>query len=341
MASARALRRAWHRVAAATLGGPAGGPKSAGAAPEGTRFRVLQLNTLADCLARAGAGPLDAKRGFRCEATACDWGHRSRLLEQELTRHECDIIGLCEVDRYDDFYRPVLTQHGFDGLFKRKRTPAKDGVAIFWRRSRWEEGLHRFVYLEQPGARKTPGAQVALMQRLRARPTPRGGPGLASGSRPSALGGGSLVVCATHFRASASDSFRMQQASEVVKALKDFSRDEPQIILADLNSQAPADAEACGRIDSVLGYFAACGFRCAYRLASSGRPLPAYTTWAGWGSGDFQAVCDHILVSEGLAVEGVLDVPEPEGLALAFPERLPNHAYPSDHMALVADLVLT
>ena len=34
----------------------------------------------------------------------------------------------------------------------------------------------------------------------------------------------------------------------------------------------------------------------------------------------------------------VLDVPDPDVLAQEFPEKLPCEAYPSDHLALVADL---
>ena len=140
-------------------------------------------------------------------------------------------------------------KHGFDGLFKRQRTPAKGGVAIFWQRSRWEAGLHRYVYLEQPGMRKTPGVQVALLKRWRSRFISRGDSNLASESK--SVGGESIVVCTTHFRASADDHFRMQQASGAVKALLDFSRDEPQIIMADLNSQVRSDAEGHGKVDSV------------------------------------------------------------------------------------------
>ena len=160
-------------------------------------------------------------------------------------------------------------KHGFDGLFKRQRTPAKGGVAIFWQRSRWEAGLHRYVYLEQPGMRKTPGVQVALLKRWRSRFISRGDSNLASESK--SVGGESIVVCTTHFRASADDHFRMQQASGVVKALHDFSRDEPQIIMADLNSQVRSDAEGHGKKKKSLRRLG---------MPGSGRPslLPEWPT---------------------------------------------------------------
>jgi len=148
------------------------------------------------------------------------------------------------------------------------------------------------------------------------------------------------VVCAVHLRASADDAYRMQQASLAVEALADFGRGDAQIVLADVNSQAPpGTAAAGGTASTVFEYFLACGYRCAYR--SVGEALPGYTTWAGWSQGDYQAVCDHIFVSgPGIHVASVLGMPQPGALATAFPERLPNSVYPSDHMSLVADLVL-
>ncbi|CAE8740811.1 unnamed protein product [Polarella glacialis] len=134
---------------------------------------------------------------------------------------------------------------------------------------------------------------------------------------------------------------RMQQASEVVSALSDFARGDEQIVLADVNSFATLNSATGGNATNVYDYFTACGYRCAYRAVGKDSNIPSYTTWAGWASGDFRATCDHIFVSKGIHVSAVLDVPSSESLADAFPERLPNRAYPSDHMSLIADLVIT
>lgn len=323
----------------------------------------MQFNTLADCLAKS-APVLGPRRGFRCRPEALKWEHRKPLLQRELLRYSCDIIGACEVDRYEDL-EPALARAGYLGAFRRKRSPAKDGVAVFWRGGGGglEEALRRGVFLGPP---RSPGAQVALLQRLRlppeAAPTTasalapapgqqRGGEegaAEATGGRP---GSRSIVVCATHFRASADDAFRMQQAAEVVTALSDFSRGDEQILLADVNSAAPRNGEMGGAATTVFEYLHACGYRCAYRSIgqhlhgkkTSSVPLdgfPRYTTWAGWATGDFRGVCDHIFVSSGIYVAGVLDVPTDEPFATAFPERLPNDEFPSDHMSLVADLIL-
>lgn len=185
--------------------------------------------------------------------------------------------------------------------------------------------VRRTIFLEY-GRQRTKAAQVAVLQRLwpRDRQTGKG-----------------VVVCAVHLRASSDDGFRVQQASALVSALQDFSRGDEQIILADVNSKQMMGSSRT-EIANVFDYFAACGFKCAYtdlRL-QHGHSSPKYTTWAGWASGDFKATCDHIFVSKGLHAQAVLDVPDADELAEKFPERLPNEFFPSDHLSLIADLVI-
>jgi len=293
----------------------------------------MHFNALADCLAKH-APLLGPRRGFRCTPEALSWEGRRERIKRELLRYDCDVLGVCEVDHYDDFFAPTLEPEGYDGAYKRKRSPAKDGVAIFWRRRRLEEALRRSVFLDR---HKGPGSQVALLQRLHV-------PGAVAGQ------GRNLVVCSTHLRASKGDDIRMQQAAEVVSALSDFARGDPQVILADVNSEAPTGSgSSTVAANTVFEYFQACGYRCAYREVhqSLGGPVqgdsafPRFTTWAGWASGDFRSVCDHIFVAGGVQVASVLDVPCERRLAETFHERLPNSEYPSDHMSLVADLALT
>lgn len=271
---------------------------------------MLHMNVLADCLT-------STSRLFRCGAESLRWEHRRALLGQQLLRYDCDILGLCEVDRYEDFSE-MLTDK-FAGAFRQKRKPARDGSAVFWRRSRLVEGLGRAVFLES--VKRQRAAQVALMQRV-----------CLQGAEAR-----NIVICSTHLRARAEDrELRLQQASEVVTAVTEFSRGDPHIILADLNDDA-AHSDSCGPPENAFEYFLACGYRCAYRSVANG---PAYTTWAGWATGDYRAVCDHIFVSSGVHVASVLDVPDPERLAHSFVERLPNKDFPSDHVSLVADLVI-
>ena len=176
------------------------------------------------------------------------------------------------------------------------------------------------------GRQRTKAAQVAVLQRL----WPK--------DRQSGKG---VVVCAAHLRSSADDGFRVQQTSELVSALQSFSRDDEQIIMADVNSMQAGDNSAV-EIRNVYDYFLACGFQCAYTRIGlqHGLKIPSYTTWAGWATGDFKATCDHIFVSSGVQIQAVLDVPDAEELSRVFLERLPNSAFPSDHMTLIADLII-
>ncbi|CAK9001494.1 Nocturnin (Carbon catabolite repression 4-like protein) [Durusdinium trenchii] len=282
-------------------------------------------NILADCLAKS-APLLSLKKGFRCDPEHLKWERRRTQFKQELEAYQPDLFGLCEVDRFEDL-QADFAQLGFQGTFKRKRSPAKDGVAAFWRRGTLDEGLRRSIFLEY-GRQRTKAAQVALLQRL---------------WPPDRRHGKGLVLCTAHLRASADEGFRMQQASELVTAVTDFARQDEQIILADVNSNSTEGEQRFTDASTVYAYFKACGFRCAYQTIADQHgfqgSFPAYTTWAGWASGDYMATCDHIFISKGIEVSSVLNVPEVEDVK-AFPERLPSEAYPSDHMSLVADLLV-
>lgn len=42
------------------------------------------------------------------------------MVLKEIQRHQPDVLGLCEVDRFDDFATD-LASDGYEGTFKRKR----------------------------------------------------------------------------------------------------------------------------------------------------------------------------------------------------------------------------
>ena len=86
-------------------------------------------------------------------------------------------------------------------------------------------------------------------------------------------------------------------------------------------------------------------------LAARGAELPLTTRCFGMGGETFEGTLDYIFVSSGLRVEGVLPMPyEQAGQLLPPPlglraqkvhpqfSKLPNKVWPSDHLAVVADL---
>ena len=82
-----------------------------------------------------------------------------------------DVVSLNEVDEYAqfaDFFAP----YGYEGVYAKKRSPAKDGVAIFWKCAKLEPaGCERAIWFEtySTTVKREQCAQVALRQDLRFR----------------------------------------------------------------------------------------------------------------------------------------------------------------------------
>ena len=104
-------------------------------ASEHFTFRVLQFNVLAD-----GLSALQPNKGgyTRVETSDLMWEKRRQRLISEITQYSPDIITMQEVDHYDDFFFPQLSQMGYCGLFAPKPISAclevsenSDGCAIF------------------------------------------------------------------------------------------------------------------------------------------------------------------------------------------------------------------
>jgi len=106
------------------------------------RFTVLSYNLLADLYASQG----DFYHSY-CPAWAISWHYRRQNLVKELTRYDCDIMCLQEVqsNHYEDYLRDELAAHGYEGVYKKKtndlfmgKCSAIDGCATFYRKSRFE-----------------------------------------------------------------------------------------------------------------------------------------------------------------------------------------------------------
>lgn len=100
-------------------------PTSITSAPKKS-FRLLSYNVLSDY-----------KTSFLHFTNMKNWDVRSRNLLDEIKTYNIDILCLQDVDHYQDWWRPQLTQLGYDTIYK-QRTQTKnfhyEGVLIAFRR---------------------------------------------------------------------------------------------------------------------------------------------------------------------------------------------------------------
>jgi len=243
------------------------------------------------------------------------------MLLAEVNKHEADIICMQEVDHFDELLS-ALKPEGFSGEFYKKRGGKNiiDGSAIFWKDGKFNLVCHSGVDLGV-------SIMTALMVRL-----------ATTDGRP-------LVVCSTHLKAGFSTQFegtRSKQVAELVRQLDDFAGGDPIVLGADLNAHfAPymrCTSETC--LDpqelvepEVVPSLESAGFSSAYGS------YPSFTTWSGWLDRDVKATLDYIMIRGKVSAKSALTLP-PDSAIGEHPERLPNDFCPSDHLCLVADVVL-
>lgn len=237
-----------------------------------------------------------------------------------------------EVDHFHDFFVHKYDALGYDGRFiKKPYSPCKnsldpnleDGCALFWRRDRLtlvELDTMNYEKLNPDGQPTgTKSNQVALLATL-----------LAKGAA------GPAIFAVTHLAAAKTaegERTRAQQAAQLLDRL--HAARLPCVVLGDLNATPrPSGSYACEAYPAALGH--ALGVRSAYAAAGGGEE-PAYTTWKRRGAAEVRHTIDYILVSGGVGVARVL-LPPADGDVAA--ERLPGWRYPSDHVALAAELRL-
>ncbi|KAF7459361.1 putative carbon catabolite repressor protein 4 [Cryptosporidium felis] len=85
--------------------------------PSHSRFKVFSWNILAEIYASQEAFP-------HCDAYMLSWSYRKTRIIIEILSHQPDIVCLQEVqtEHFDDFFKPVLQQYGYEGVYKQKTT---------------------------------------------------------------------------------------------------------------------------------------------------------------------------------------------------------------------------
>lgn len=275
---------------------------------EGLSVRVLQWNQLSQTLGSQNDGFV------LCPPAALDWTSRRWRLLEELVRHQPDILCLQEVDHFPLLER-ALSPLGYQGHFVPKPDspciylPANsgpDGCAVFYRRDQWElVGEVRSRVLE---VWRVQSNQVVLAVNLRSRSSAR-----------------ELCVATTHLKARSGAllaTLRNEQGKDLLEWLAAVRQSRPLLLTGDFNAE-PSEP--------------------VYRtvtegLASAYPESTPYTTWKVRESGEQKGTLDYIFHSEGLQVLATLDPPQDQQVGQA---RLPSLSFPSDHLSLVADFIIT
>ena len=315
------LGRGWEPAAGG--GAPGGGAGPGPGGPGARALRVLQWNCLADGLAQRG--------GFaRCPPEALEWGARRAGLEAELGRAGADLIGLQEVNHYDDWLRGFLAGRGYCSAFLPKsRSPCvalgfpADGLVLAWR-----------------------GARFELVE-LRNEPYEGFGQGSSIASLRERGSGRPLVFGTTHLKAKPEGAAaREQQAHQLAARLAEAAAAAGTgdvLVTGDFNEEQGGAALGILEGGTALGLADACRGWAANGDAA-GAP---FTTWKwrrappgdapGAGAGGLRekrAWIDYVLAAGAPRPRARLALPR---AAAVGPAGLPSPAYPSDHLALALE----
>ncbi|XP_065209811.1 2',5'-phosphodiesterase 12 [Planococcus citri] len=321
-------------------------------------FRVVTYNILADLYASSETGKNELFSYVPPYALSMDY--RKQLIMKELIGYNADIISLQEVDCriFDVDLHRCLKTNGYDGEFAKKGGQVSEGVATFFKKSRFKlvscdkltlgEDSHELSYLshiwdavskdESLYAKlkeRTTAAQILLLDYL---------------DKPNHK----LIVANTHlyFHPSA-DHIRLLQAAICLGFINN--------LLNRLNSEDPNSKISvvfCGDFNSTPE----CG---VYKLFTTNFVPETYHEWKYENCSEndlklslhnpisFESACgtpeftnytrlfagclDYIFYQKDLlTVEQVIPFPAKEDVMKHV--GIPSVVFPSDHIALVADL---
>lgn len=307
--------------------------------------RALQFNTLAHGLSALPGAPMP----FAAEVPASsggldqvdqpevtlDWSTRRWAVLAEVLRHDADLIALQEVDHFADFFQPALRIAGYDCLFQPVAPPGPgakfggytDGVAVAWRRE-------RFAPSRVNAMRSAAAGRASIVLTLSRRGLP--------GSRP-------LVLACTHLTAKCGRDKEAARARQIRALLADIDAARaaagggtPVVLLGDLNADPhdvsiPSAQEALAvpalRAHALESAYPLAAYEGAHSAGSG-----AWTTWKRRGALESKHQIDYIFFSAGgAACVSRLLPPSDREVGAA---RLPSPSYPSDHVAIAADLLI-
>ena len=279
---------------------------------------VMQFNVLAD-------GPAQSQFADRVEHPVLAFPHRFNAALCEVSRVAPDILCMQEVNHYHDFWEERLRDLGFEVFFVPKwdpgypsefRTPPEwyqgqptDGCALCVKRGRLRLGRHvakRFSELTGDPSMSQVVASAEILDDV--------------------TGKQLLTVSLSHLKAGGGEAnaeVRRVQGQVWVKHLQEFAGNLPLVITGDMNEdmrRAKAGAVSCLCDGLILSS--------AYALGQGDDP--PYTAI----DGSWRRCYDYILVSAGVRPLRLWTVPD-------LPHNaIPSRRYPSDHLAIAAELLI-
>lgn len=313
--------------------------------------RVLQFNTLAHGLSALPTAPMpfaaaqpSASGGFdqveQPEETL-NWESRRWAVLAEMLRHDADVLTLQEIDHFADFFEPALAAAGYDCLFQPVAPPGPgekfggytDGVAVAWRRQ-------RFAVARVNAMRSSSCGRASIVLTLASRRASSHQVVLACTHLTSKTGQQKEDLRARQVGALIADVERARSAA-IAGSRARSGETAPLILAGDLNTD-PHDVSApkphvAKAIPMILEY----GLQSAYPLSPhEGAYGPGSETWTTWkrrGAYEAKHQIDFIF-SAGARHIARLRPPSDGEVGEA---RLPSLRYPSDHIAVAADLLIS
>ncbi|GMH71407.1 hypothetical protein TrLO_g3882 [Triparma laevis f. longispina] len=330
------------------------------------KIRVMQFNILAEGLSAdpERKPPFEDERAGK-KADSSTWGNfdsieepkvvlnfatrKVRILE-EIVRNSPDIVALQEMDRYHDYFGPVLEHLGYESKWSCKLdSPSlkfgyySDGVCICWKKDRFNleaEAMDNSVEFE--------GKQVAVNHVLLT-------------LKPKDWNGVPFVCVATHLKAKATsenEQKRSKQITALLTKVTDFAKlhnaGERILLCGDFNCDPFDIYKSKGEGGRELDYKAICvphiqesfpNIQSAYPLENAAENADdadsskwLWTTWkkrSAGGVGEVKHSIDYIYYDKNnFNCTQILLPPDPE---YVMEHRLPCYKYPSDHISIVAD----
>ncbi|XP_075211300.1 2',5'-phosphodiesterase 12 [Lycorma delicatula] len=324
---------------------------------KGNEFRILSYNILADVYAETDEA-LNSLFSY-CPRYALTLDYRKQLFIKEIIGYNADVLCLQEVDEkvFNHYLDPTLSQLDYIGCYSQKGGTVREGVACFFLNERFELKDSHTVILGEEVQKNSCLSSIwecikkkeALRLRVTDRHTALQVTVLKSKDQPNEL----LIIGNTHlyFHPDA-DHVRLLQAGIIIRYLTHFIS-----VIASTNPDSHVSLMICGDFNSVPE----CGI---YKLMTNKHVPQDSIDWKSnlneaveglelhqpWNLASacgtpkytnftvgFADCLDYIFYqTDRLAVKQVIPMPSEEELRQHV--AIPSVVFPSDHIALIADL---